>query len=73
MASRGSWWRRRDAAARGFGFAARYAHARPTHAESEHAGSRGAQDFDRYVILLRAKLRERLPDGFVHCGGGFFD
>lgn len=73
MAARRSRWRRRDAAARRFGFATRNAHARLTHAESEHARSRGAQDFDRYVVLLRAKLRERLPDGFVHCGGGFFD
>jgi hypothetical protein len=73
MASRGSRWRRRDAAACGFGFAPCYAHARLTHAESEHPRSRGAQDFDRHVVLLRAKLRERLPDGFVHCGGGFFD
>src|SRR6266852_1158233 len=73
MAARRSRWRRRDAAARSFGFAARNAHACLTHAESEHARSRGAQDFDRDVVLLRAKLRERLPDGFVHCGGGFFD
>lgn len=73
MASRRSGRRRRDAAARGFGFATRYAHTRVTDAESEYARSRRAQDFDRDVVLLGAKLRERLPDGFVHCGGGFFD
>jgi hypothetical protein len=73
MAARRSGWGRRDAAARSFRFATRYAHARMTHAESKHARSRGAQDFDRDVVLLGAKLRERLPDGFVHCGGGFFD
>jgi hypothetical protein len=44
-----------------------------THAKSEHTRARGAQNFDCYVVLLRAKLRERLPDGFVDCGGGFFD
>jgi hypothetical protein len=73
MAARRSRRWRRDAAARSFGFAARNAHTRLTYAESEYARSWGAQDFDRYVVLLRAKLRERLPDGFVHCGGGFFD
>jgi len=73
MASRRSRWRRRDAAARGFGFATRYAHACVTHAESEYARARRAQHFDRDVVLLRAKLRERMLDGFVHCGGGFFD
>lgn len=73
MAARRSGWRRRDAAARGFRFATRYAHARLTHAESEYACARGAQHFDCYVVLLRAKLGERLPDGFVYCGGGFFD
>jgi hypothetical protein len=73
MAPRRSRWWRRDAAPRGFGLAARYAHTRMTHAESEYACSRRAQDFDHDVVLLRAKLGERLPDGFVYCGGSFFD
>ena len=40
-----------------------------THAKSKYAGARRAQDLDGYVVLLSAKLRERLTDGFVYCGG----
>jgi hypothetical protein len=53
--------------------ATRYADPRRTRAETEHARSRRAENFDGDVIFLRAQALERLADRFVNGCAGYFD
>jgi hypothetical protein len=51
----------------------RHAHAGLPRAESEYAAARGAQYFDRDIILFSAQLSQRLADRLIDSRGGGFD